>query len=1270
MSRTHRTARRIAASLFVPPFLGVCVLLVSAGRTGADDTDLFTTRVAPNVVFVFDNSLSMNHIVWHPTFRTDFVYDATTCPSGYVPGDATCTERYLAYPLCAFNSNLESGTDTDILGSDGAWAAAEGYQTLNGGTGLSRCSNTRDIFVDPEVLADANQTIWSEKYLEWYFSDNVEVDHDSDGTTILQEIVATGNGSNSACLVNDGYPATYDRYRRARVTAAKNITLDVICQTSSVADLRYGLAKFFVRTGFADPDGGWVAVPVADYSSTQAAALEGAIEAVEGEALTPLAETLYNVYRYFMLRGTNEQPFGKNGSTRFPAYDLRTSDGSVSTPVAGSPVTSECQKHFVVIITDGEPTWDDFDDETSPDRLAPGKTTWRDSLIGDYYMPGDETEELGNSREEAKYLDDVAHFMHQNDFLPTAAYPGTQVLDIYTVGFTTNSVANDILSRAAERGGGDFYTSNNPEELAEAITDAISSIVAKAKSFTSAAVPASRTTDGDNFYSAYFVPDEDTPFWEGHLKDFDFTSAGDVLTAGGNCAVGVDPNATPPCDTLGALRTTAEGFWDAGTAMPDPGDRKLYVEIGSTSIFSMPTAFTMPADPQDAVDAFGIVDNVDENDPPYDTLSPNDPEDIAAAIIDTLRGCEFGVSPCDPRVDANGDPQYLGDVFHSNPVVIGSPNAAINETSYKSFATTYHERTRVIYAGSNSGFLHGFNAGDWDGTLSPPRHDRGTGEELFGFMPYAVRNVVKDLLKQQSGLRTMVTVDGSPSVADVWFYRNTSGGNLTTVDPVITAKQAAQWRTVLIQGLREGGEQYFALDVTDPTASAADTTTTYPRYLWGFPCEDCANAVNPDTASEATYLGATWSDPIITRVKVKAENGVAGKGYERWVAIFGGGYHEHGDPNGPDYRVPADVGFTPKGRAIYMVDITTGEVLAKKVFDDSAVSLALATGEQVGIKEMRYAIASSPAVYDLDFDGFADVIYIGDLGGNLWKWVIHALGDDPINNASSDDDMAQPNWPFRLFFRAGTSLEPVLPPEQLGLVYDDTVHYQSFFYPPTGTLRQGKLVLAFGAGERANPIVPAAEYGDGDPDNNNHYYVVKDDDPLEEVGSLPNALTDALDEADLTDIDQPSPPTCAQMQATSSGYFITARDAEAFVSNSLIFLGTVFTGSFLQSDPASLGCEGAGSAVIYSFDLDCGVGAFPTTPGSDADDRRTVIGTGIPTRPRVSVGDLNQGGGGGGGGGGPCPNRVVIVTSDGEILNDCPGDIDSTGIGIRSWRER
>jgi len=273
-------------------------------------------------------------------------------------------------------------------------------------------------------------------------------------------------------------------------------------------------------------------------------------------------------------------------------------------------------------------------------------------------------------------------------------------------------------------------------------------------------------------------------------------------------------------------------------------------------------------------------------------------------------------------------------------------------------------------------------------------------------------------------------------------------------------------------------------------------------------------------------------------------------------------------------------------------------------------------------------------------------------------------GQDPINNSTTDDDPAQPDWPFRLFFRGSASTEP--PPEASGLAYDDTVHYQSFFYPPTALLKNNSVLIAFGAGERENPIGPDADWNDGVTTNNNHYYVVKDGDPLEGVGTLPNRLTGALGEADLADFDAPTPLTCSQMNATKQGYFITGRDAEKFLSNSFIFLGTLYTGSFLPNDPASTNtCDGAGTAYLYAFDVECGVGRFQSDPGTDQDKRRKAIGTGIPTRPRISVGDLNSGGGGG-----SCLNRVVVVTSDGRIVTDCGDEFDGSGVSIRSWRER
>jgi len=241
-------------------------LLLPVATGTADDTDLFTNQVAPNVVLVFDNSGSMNNIVWHPAFQPDGVYDPVGCPFVADPSDPGYDPTCLELPLC--DDPLGSGDHTTLAGSS-----------------ESACTNTREVFADPAVQADGNSTTWSHSYLEWYFSENVEKDPDGDGNTIEDDIVATGNGSRSQCLIDAGKSPSYELYRRARVTAAKDITREVICNTAQVAEIRYGLAKFFTKTFFGfplDPEGGWVNVPVDDYSIAQAQALEDAIEAVEG----------------------------------------------------------------------------------------------------------------------------------------------------------------------------------------------------------------------------------------------------------------------------------------------------------------------------------------------------------------------------------------------------------------------------------------------------------------------------------------------------------------------------------------------------------------------------------------------------------------------------------------------------------------------------------------------------------------------------------------------------------------------------------------------------------------------------------------------------------------------------------------------------------------------------------------------------------------------------------------------------------------------------
>jgi type IV pilus assembly protein PilY1 len=233
------------------------------------------------------------------------------------------------------------------------------------------------------------------------------------------------------------------------------------------------------------------------------------------------------------------------------------------------------------------------------------------------------------------------------------------------------------------------------------------------------------------------------------------------------------------------------------------------------------------------------------------------------------------------------------------------------------------------------------------------------------------------------------------------------------------------------------------------------------------------------------------------------------------------------------------------GRAIFLIDVKTGKVLAEKKFDAAATD---------GQKSMYFSIVSNPTVLDLDFDGFADVVYVGDMGGQIFKWAIHDVGEDRVNDASGL--RTQPNWPFKVFFRT--------PPTVDGA----TTYFRNFFFSPAATFVGSKLWLAFGTGERRSlPFVgvpPAV-------DENNRFYVVSDPDPFERAVSPLGTAT----EADLLDI------TGDEDGATFAGrgYLFKVQDGEKFVTNVEIFAGQVIAASFLPT-PSADPCAGLGGRRI------------------------------------------------------------------------------------------
>jgi type IV pilus assembly protein PilY1 len=547
--------------------------------------------------------------------------------------------------------------------------------------------------------------------------------------------------------------------------------------------------------------------------------------------------------------------------------------------------------------------------------------------------------------------------------------------------------------------------------------------------------------------------------------------------------------------------------------------------------------------------------------------------------------------------------------------------------------STYARRNRVMYVGANDGMLHGVAAGSFvdpnPSLAGDEYYTSGDGHELFGYVPGALLKKVKLLPRLDTGKEYFV--DGASSAADVWIDYDGNG-----------LKDGVDWTTALLSPLREGGESVLALDVTNPAATSG-VHGPYPRLMWEF---------------THAGLGQTWSKPIITRVKLRGGIGVGdrcgvsngdGDCVEEWVAIFGAGYRPEGDPNLTTYNNDPNVaGYTTKGRGVYIVRVKDGSVLAR-----------LSQGTSAPYTKMKYAIPAEPAVIDLNFDGFADVVYVGDLGGQLWKWDLSAVGV-PVSGVV-------PNtvWPAGVIFEAPVSTVA------LGLK-----HYHSIFQSAAAAFDERVLTLSFASGERAN----LGYRGQADPnspsslvglyDDNNRFWVLKDRTPtgagafpttlpIYEAPLLPAAVPLA-GHGSLTDVTN----SASDPNTADEGYFFRVKDAEKFMTNHLIFDGNVVTASYtpdeLNSTPRGNNCALSGQTSEWAWRL--------SNAGASLDDpinvnqlvRTRTLGNGAPTDPRISVSKDSNG---------AMIIKITAQTSVGEVLNPDGGDLSLDPVDMIYWHQ-
>jgi len=495
-----------------------------------------------------------------------------------------------------------------------------------------------------------------------------------------------------------------------------------------------------------------------------------------------------------------------------------------------TPIKYYCQKNFIILITDGKP----FGDWTFPDWVLP-------AINGRY----DVTPQSGNSNN-PYYLDGVAWYLYNND--ANSGFDGLQNVWTYPIGF---NIDHPLLKRTAYNRKGLYLTAGNADQLSAALEGVIADIQSNtAFEFTAPTVLAVRIEDEtDNVvYLTTFKPSIE-PFWEGNLKAYRLNADGTLP---------VDENGDPAPSSL---------IWNAHEKLKNisTDSRKIYTYLGGV----------------DKQEFKGTNSNLTK-----EVLA------VGAADRDKLINHIRGIDAYDINKNGKTDEKrsaeeniwILGDIFHSNTVIVGEPSRFFQDECFnwcsdgsKSFYAANKNREKIVLVGANDGMLHAFNA--------------KTGDEEWAFIPESLLKNLKSMLSAHT-----YYVDSSPKVADVWFY---SGSNLSG-----KTKTKDEWRTVLVCGLRKGGKHYFALDITN---------TLSPKYLWEFPSPN----KNYDYDDIVSKLGQSWSDPAIGRVKVE----VSGELYERWVAFIGGGFDANDDAT---------------GRAFFVVDIETGNVIWKFTSSDSS----------------------------------------------------------------------------------------------------------------------------------------------------------------------------------------------------------------------------------------------------------------------------------------------------------------------------------------------
>ncbi|MEH6814286.1 MAG: hypothetical protein V7677_17255, partial [Motiliproteus sp.] len=347
---------------------------------------------------------------------------------------------------------------------------------------------------------------------------------------------------------------------------------------------------------------------------------------------------------------------------------------------------------------------------------------------------------------------ELTYYLKNTDQIPSGMAQD-QTITTHAIGF---NFSDDWLRNLATQGGGGFYEADSATELTSVFDTIIKTIKAVNTTFVEPSVTINqfnRFAHRDDVYFALFKPQE-TAKWYGNVKKYQLKGATATLYDNHTPQrVAIDPS-------TGFFAIDSQSFWSAD----EDGN---IVENGGAAgnIPSTRNLFTN-------VSSSAVL-----------SVSDNALADSNALITKSLLniGSQTDSYRTDlikwaQGLDANDAPrQDMGDPLHSRPELI----------TYDGLSTTIES---TIFFGTNEGYLHAI--------------DINTGIEQFAFIP-------KELLANLDTYFVNASVTSRPYGLDggltVWTKDLNHDGDLKDTNEFAR----------IYAGMRRGGRNYYALDVTD-----------------------------------------------------------------------------------------------------------------------------------------------------------------------------------------------------------------------------------------------------------------------------------------------------------------------------------------------------------------------------------------------------------------------------------------------------------------------